>query len=379
VTEVVFITRALPHYRVKFHERVKQLLAEHGVTYRLCYSGSALTEQSKKDETALNWAEKIPIRYFGSSEHSLLFQSIGGMVSRADFVIIGQHNKHLHNYPLILRSRLLGRPKVAFFGHGRGFQADDPNGLSERFKRFWASKVDWWFAYTPEGARAVSRSGFPEERITVFNNAIDTSDITRTLAGISEDEVAELRMSLVGGSGNVGVYVGGIYRHKRIPFLIEAAQRIRERLPDFHLLVIGGGPDAHLVEAAAAEHDWIHALGPRFGRDKALLVRLARVFLMPGLVGLAVLDAFAYGTPMVTTALPYHSPEIEYLRHGENGWIVDDADSPEAYAAAVTHLLTDEALRSKLAAAGADDAKVYTIENMAQRFAQGVLMALREG
>jgi L-malate glycosyltransferase len=38
--------------------------------------------------------------------------------------------------------------------------------------------------------------------------------------------------------------------------------------------------------------------------------------LMPGLVGLAVLDAFADGIPRVTTVIEYHSPEIEYLVPG---------------------------------------------------------------
>lgn len=374
---VVFYARVLTHYRVEFHERVRKALEEEGVEYALLYSRGRPQEEKKDDIAHLEWASEAPVRYFGAGG-KLTWQVANGSLKGADLVIIGQENVLLHNYPLILKSRLFGEPKVAFFGHGRGFQAENPNGLGERFKRFWASKVDWWFAYTPEGARAVVDAGFPQERITVFNNAIDTSEITRTLAEISDADIADLRASLVGGSEHVGVYVGGIYAHKRIGFLLEAAQRIRARVPDFHLLVIGGGPDAHLVQAAAAEHDWIHALGPRFGRDKSLHVSLARVFLMPGLVGLAVLDAFAYGTPMVTTDLTYHSPEFEYLRDGENGLVVADADSADAYAAAVTRVLTDDDLLARLAAAGAADARLYTIENMADRFAQGVLMALRQ-
>ena len=116
---------------------------------------------------------------------------------------------------------------------------------------------------------------------------------------------------------------------------------MREAVPDFHLLIIGAGPDAGIAEAAAAELPWVHYAGPKFGAEKTALASLGRVFLMPGLVGLGVLDSFAYGTPMVTTDIPYHSPEIEYLRHGENGLIV--ADDVRTYAEAVTELLTDEA------------------------------------
>ena len=121
---------------------------------------------------------------------------------------------------------------------------------------------------------------------------------------------------------------------------------MREAVPDFHLLIIGGGPDAGIAEAAAAELPWVHYVGPKLGAEKTALASLGRVFLMPGLVGLGVLDSFAYGTPMVTTDVPYHSPEIDYLRHGENGLIV--ADDVRTYAEAVTELLTDEAWRLQL-------------------------------
>jgi glycosyltransferase involved in cell wall biosynthesis len=361
---------------LEFHNRVRIALSRSNVHYRLLYSGNALTEQAKADEAVPEWAEKIPVRYFGRSEHAILYQSVWSPVRGADLVIIGQHSKHLHTYLLIFCRWLRLSPRLAFFGHGRGYQATKPDGLAERFKRFWASRVDWWFAYTQSGADAVAASGFARDRITVFNNAIDTSAIRRALAEIDEPEREELRWRLLGGSHNVGVYIGGIYRQKRIEFLIAAAVRIRSLVPDFQLLVIGGGEDAGLVNAAAAEHSWIHALGPKFGREKTLLASLGRVFLMPGLVGLAVLDAFAYGTPMVTTALPYHSPEIGYLRNGENGIIVSDPDDVDAYAVAVAEVLRDDALRERLNRAAAMDAQFYTIENMADRFAAGILKAL---
>ena len=52
-------------------------------------------------------------------------------------------------------------------------------------------------------------------------------------------------------------------------------------------------------------------------------MRMSKLFLMPGLLGLAVLDAEVMGLPVVTTRYPWHSPEIAYLRDGETGVIVD--------------------------------------------------------
>ncbi len=44
----------------------------------------------------------------------------------------------------------------------------------------------------------------------------------------------------------------------------------------------------------------------------------------PGAVGLAILDAFAAGLPMVTTHCRGHGPEIAYLRQNENGLMTED-------------------------------------------------------
>jgi glycosyltransferase involved in cell wall biosynthesis len=127
----------------------------------------------------------------------------------------------------------------------------------------------------------------------------------------------------------------------------------------------------------SAAEDWIHYMGPQFGMDKTELVELAKVWLMPGLVGLAVLDSFAYETPMITCALPYHSPEFAYLEHGVNGVIVQDSESTAAYADAVAGLMQDEAARQTLVAGAAAARDTYTIEAMAERFARGVERAVK--
>ena len=97
---------------------------------------------------------------------------------------------------------------------------------------------------------------------------------------------------------------------------------------------------------------------------------------MPGLVGLAVLDSFAYGVPMITTDVPFHSPEIDYLEDGKNGLIFRPADDPKLYAERVIALLGDDIGRDRLVEGGRAALDLYSIENMVERFAFGVLAAL---
>ena len=241
----------LPHYRVPFHELVRDRLAAEGIDYRLIY-GSPRGGAAKKGDTAeLPWAEKVRCRKLRLFGHDVFWQPVTSLVRGADLTIIGQENKLLVNYWLQL-SYLIGGGKVAFFGHGKNFQSDAPDGFNERFKSFWATKVHWWFAYTPGSAHIVENAGFPASRITVFNNSIDTRTLTHEAQGITEKEIKERRKQLGINSTNVGIYIGGMYREKRLDFLIEAALLIRQQVPDFHLLLVGAGVDAPISSASAA-------------------------------------------------------------------------------------------------------------------------------
>ena len=98
--------------------------------------------------------------------------------------------------------------------------------------------------------------------------------------------------------------------------------------------------------------------------------------LMPGLVGLAIIDSFVAGLPIVTTDLDYHSPEIEYLHSGSNGVMVREAEDPGAYAEAVCTLLQNPATLQQLRDGCVESAQHYSMTQMVERFANGVKEAL---
>lgn len=372
-TEVVFLAEVLTHYRVEFHGLVRAHLAKDNIAFRLLYGKARGDELLKGDLGHLEWAEPMASVAFGPGRR-LIWQRRNDPHS-SGLVILSQENRFLSNYLLQLTPRFL-RPRIAFFGHGRNFQARDPDSLAERWKRFWATRVDWWFAYTDETRRHIESLGFPRERITVFNNAVDTSQVRADFAAVTPERLAARRQELGLTGGNVAIFVGGIYADKRIAFLVEAARAIRAQIPDFELIVAGGGPDAPLLAGLARDLPWIKVVGPRFGADKVELMALANLFLMPGLVGLAVVDAGAANLPTVTTAFPWHSPEIAYIENGKSGVIVPDWENAQAYADAVAALLGDPARLSGMRAEAARMARSLTIEAMAERFADGVMKAL---
>jgi glycosyltransferase involved in cell wall biosynthesis len=175
---------------------------------------------------------------------------------------------------------------------------------------------------------------------------------------------------------NVAVYTGSLRDLKRPAFLVAACGKIRELIPDFEMIVIGDGPDAPMIEAAAARWPWFHYVGRKNDMEKVPYWALSKLLLMPGGVGLVVLDSFALGIPMVTTENRFHGPEIDYLDDGVNGLIVKPGDDPAHYAAEVAELLRDDKRRDAMAAAALADHDIYSSEDMCRRFSEGVLAAL---
>lgn len=366
---VSFVFPIAHHYRLPFHERVRALLDVEGIDYTVVYSDPPAANRKRKDTVTIPWGQRRAcLRLKG-----LQLQNALPDLKRSDLLVVQQENALLFNYLAVIASRL-GWRKVAYFGHGRNFQATNPNALPERFKRFWATKIDWWFAYTEDVARYLEGIDYPPERITVFNNAIDVQQLRDDLASIQPDEVARYRADLgIPADAPVGVFVGGIYDLKRMPYLVAAATRIRQAVANFHLLIVGGGVDQAIAERAATAHDFIHFTGPQFGRDKAMALKAGDVFLMPGLMGLAILDAYCAALPVFTADVPYHSPEIAYLKPGETGEMVAHCDDPQAFADPVIRCLQDEEGRRRMAANAEAMAAELTIERMAERFCAGVL------
>ncbi len=366
---VIIVQRRLTHYRVPLFERLRDDLAADGIQLDLLVGQAKTSEQSKHDAGFIPWAIQVPTHYFFGER--VCWQPIHRYLNGMDLVVVTQENALLANHWLLLRPHQF---KLAFWGHGANLQSANPNGIKERFKRWTTNRVDWWFAYTSMSAHLVKAVGFPDRRITVLNNAIDTSELHRQRLSVTPEETQTLRESLGFGAGPVGVFVGSLYADKRLDFLLAAAEAIRNEVPDFHLLIVGEGPERDNVQAWCEAHPWARWVGGRFDREKAVYVSMAQVMLNPGAVGLGILDAFVCGVPLLTTNCGKHGPEIAYLEPGVNGVIT--ANDQNAYVAAGVRLLRDPQELNALRVGCAASAKEYTVENMAWRFAHGIELAL---
>lgn len=368
---VAIVQRRLTRYRVPLFQRLRTLLDARGVDLMVIVGDPLPSERTRGDDGHLDWALHVRCHYW--LEGRLCWQSAWPLLRQADLAIVTQENKLMLN--LLLATRRSRLP-LALWGHGRNFQAGPLDRPSEWLKRRLTRQADWWFAYTELSRELVLRAGFAAQRITVLDNSDDAESLRASLAAVASESPADLRRGFGLGPGPVVLLLSSLHRSKRIDFQIEVAARARVDVTALQLLVVGDGPARESAEQAAAGASWIHWIGARTGRDKAVCLRMASAMLQTHGVGLVAVDSLVAGVPLVVARDGGHGPEFAYLRHDENCLVAGET-SVETCAAALVRLLQEAELHERLARQCLADGARFGIEPMAQRFCDGILRALR--
>lgn len=372
---VTIIQRVLPHYRLAFFEGLHERLEASGISLKLIYGQEYPGTVPVSVELKKPWAERIQNHYIPLAGRQIIWQPAFSKLKGSNLIIVEQASALLLNYILMAR-RKFGQHLLAYWGHGRNFQARESKSLSETLKAKLINEVDWWFAYTALSGKVLENGGYPKDRLTVVNNSIDTESFKAALGRVSNTEVESLRRQLGISDQQTALFCGSMYDDKKLDFLLDSARLVKAKVPGFHLIAIGSGPEQYKFEQAARQNPWIHYAGPRFGAERATYFKASQLLLMPGLVGLAIIDAFTAETPLFTTDLPLHSPEIAYLEPGINGHMT--AHDPETYASAVSDYLKDPGRQQNYRKACKECADRYNLNAFVNNFAAGIEKCLEQ-
>ncbi len=382
---LLIVQQVLKQYRLAFYQQLATALAAKGIELTLCFSLPNQQDRSKADnitEPPGAYAQLVTLRQWGP----LVWQHVPA-TQQFDLVIVEQANRHLLNYWLLLQRLYSPSPKLVFWGHGFNHQA--PSGLwsaiKERYKKWLLRRPDGFFAYTEDVARYARAQGVAADRITVLNNSIDTAAFAAKVQLFRQQAPRQhapmVAMTTPAASAGLTLlFCGALYPDKKIPLLLATARVLAEKNVLKQLIVLGDGPDRHLLlaeqaaqRATPSRSSWLDYRGACFADEKAAAYAKADLVLHPGLLGLAVLDAFAAGLPVITTHFARHSPELSYLQHGSNGLQVAD----DELVAAVVELAQAPALRQALALGAKQSAELYSLPAMVSAFTAGVCQVLQ--
>jgi len=196
-------------------------------------------------------------------------------------------------------------------------------------------------------ASALRAAGLAEGRVVVVPGAVDVTRFSQEADG------AAFRAELDLGRRPVVGCVARIVPGRGHDLLVRAAARLRERIPEVRVVLVGRGEGRPAVERLVQElglSGTVVFAGYR-GSDLPEVLAALDCFALLGAGSeetcRAVLEAMAAGRPVVGArvgAIP------ETVADGETGWLVDD--DPDVVADRLARVLSDPARARAMGAAG---------------------------
>jgi glycosyltransferase involved in cell wall biosynthesis len=228
----------------------------------------------------------------------------------------------------------------------------------------WGSEIALLRAYRGLPVQSVSdstahdlvRRGIRPADIRVITNGVELPADASGTAGTARPDPRPTLVSL-----------GRLQPYKRVDLLLQAVARVRQRIPDVRLLVIGDGPQAGALRAQAAAaglESSVEFLG--FVSEEVKRDALARAWLHVTASeregwGLTVLEAAVYGVPTVAGDVPGLRESVAHERSG----LLVPPGNVAAFADGVIGLLEHDARRAALGAGARRLAQYYSWDRAA--------------
>jgi glycosyltransferase involved in cell wall biosynthesis len=215
--------------------------------------------------------------------------------------------------------------------------------------------------------------GIAASKFTIIPNGIDVppDEQSRAATHKTNDREALLRELHLPSDARLIVAVGRLWPQKNYKRLMWTMCLLKELRRDFHLLIVGEGPQRWRLERFRRQvqiEEHVHLLGER--GDVPQLLAHAEIFAsasqyegQPN----AMMEAMAVGLPVVASDIAGHR---DLVVPGETGFLTP-LDDKAATARRIHQLLEDRPLGQQLGAAGRERMRhEFSVEQMVNRHAQ---------
>lgn len=207
-------------------------------------------------------------------------------------------------------------------------------------KGTWTNAVDRYIALTEFSRRKFIEGGLPAHKISVKPNFV------RHDPGPGQ------------GSGKYAIFVGRLSAEKGVLSLLNAWRLLSA---DLELKILGDGPLAERVAAAAATDRRISWLGHKPEDAVYSLIGEAKFLIMPSVwyetFGLSMIEAFAKGTPVIASRM---GAMTEIVRQNETGFLYEPGQGEELARVVQQAIDKPEVLRQMRKAARAEYESRYS-------------------
>ena len=178
--------------------------------------------------------------------------------------------------------------------HIKGLIRKAKNSLLRRFVR----KASYTLSYSTAAKTKMIRLGVEPSKIEVAYNGIELDH----LENVTEKILKEAQQVRGGSSNRILLYVGGLFREKKVDLLLKAFSRVKKEYSDIILWIVGHGPETASLKKYVAINRisdvlfWGRIID---GVDKFFAA--ADFFVLPGAGGLALNQAMYWQLPCIVS------------------------------------------------------------------------------
>jgi glycosyltransferase involved in cell wall biosynthesis len=349
---VLLVSNRVMHYRVSVYNYFWRRFREQGWSFHVITN-----ELQKQNQNPPRF--ELTVSPFGFWRYRRHIRSL-----RPDVVILFLHLRDRVIWPLLHWLKLARIPVVSWT---KTRNLDDPdNPVRNAFFNYVNRRCDALILYTDDLMKFVPED--QRHKVFVANNTINFEDFPE----IPESKEA-IKRSLGIGFRKVVLFVGRIgeeRNRKKVDHLIDMFRDLKR--DDLGLVIVGSGLSDELKARMNSKNTvYLGEVHDPQHRQISRIFKMADISSIPGHVGLGLNQAMYWGLPLVTEE-GRQPPEICYLAHGRNGFIVPENDVA-ALRDRILYLADNDEIRAQFSAnARQDILKRASTEGMFQGFRQCV-------
>ncbi len=315
---VVLQYLTLIHYRESVFNRIA---SDPRIDFTIC-CGQKSPYQKMRNFTPqpplkIKWVKNFVVNI--TQMHFIVWQwgAITNLIrTRPDVLILLGADPHiLSSFPLFFLAKVL-RVKVCWWSHAT---LDGQGSIGRWLRLFFYKQADGILAYDETGRLRLEKAGVEPSTMTTIWNCLNDADYK--LSG-GEQQVAQNDRTIR------VLYIGRLYRDKKMNLLIEAAAILKDRNVTFVVDIVGEGPELAATKEkshALKLNDVVRFHGAKYDDDLTQYLNNADIGVIPSWAGLSAIQYMAAGIPVITEENRgmNHPPEVSAIIENETGAFFD--------------------------------------------------------
>lgn len=236
------------------------------------------------------------------------------------------------------------------------------------FIHYFEKSASVCLGYSSEAKKYFESIGVKSEKIIIANNCVDTNLIKNKIKkyeGITDTRLKNKFFRLL--------FVGALEKGKNLEKLFEAVNFLVKKISNLQLIIVGDGSLREKYQNYANNLNlskYTIFTGQVLGNNQQYFLE-SDLFVLPGLGGLAISEAMAYGLPIICSTAD--GSEKDLVKNGKNGFILDRNYSASELAEKILFFYQNQI---KIKEFGAESSKIIDSEINIEKYIENIQKAL---